>query len=52
MGKTRMSIPVFLSMWKGRIAVFLDAPRKKENKLEIQTEELEKPEIRSLQNVL
>jgi len=52
MGKTRMSIPVFLDMWKGKIAVFLDAPHKKENKLEISPEELEKPEIRSLQNVL
>ncbi len=51
-GKTRMSISVFLKMWKGNIAVFLDAAGKKENKLKIQPEELEKPEIQLLQTIL
>ena len=51
-GKTRMSIPVFLKIWKGNIAIFLDAPHKKENKLKILPEELEKPEIKLIQNIL
>ncbi len=51
-GKTRMSIPVFLKIWKGNVAIFLDAPRSNTSKLKILEEELQKPEIRLLQNVL
>ncbi len=51
-GKTRMSISVFLKMWKGNIAVFLDNSKKPENKLTISEEELEKPEIKLFQNIL
>jgi predicted double-glycine peptidase len=51
-GKTRMSIPAFLKMWKGNVAIFLDAPQSRASKLKILEEELQKPEIRLLQNVL
>ena len=51
-GKTRMSIPVFLKIWKGNIAIFLDAPRSGVSKLNILEEELVKPEIILLQNIL
>ncbi len=51
-GNTRMSIPVFLKIWKGNIAIFLDAPQSRASKLKILEEELQKPEIRLLQNIL
>lgn len=51
-GNTRMSVPVFLKMWKGRVAIFLDAPQRGVSKLEIRPEELQKPEMRLLQGVL
>ena len=51
-GKTKMPLNIFLSSWKGNIAVFLDSDKQKVKGLEIHPDELLRPELRFMQTVL